>query len=171
MYHSLGLPFLSPTINLFFSDGSFYLYISHLKEYSGVDLKEDEKLSAQKGYPIGTLSIPEYGIVQIHFLHYTSFAEAKQKWQERTKRINYSRIFLVIEAVDTHELSWIPKYISLPYEKAIFTKSENKPDKGVYKLNYYSRNPFSKPVTRFVSPLGKRGYDEFDFAGIIFHAK
>ena len=34
--------------------------------------------------------------IEIHFNHYISFEEAKNKWDERKRRINYDNIYIVM---------------------------------------------------------------------------
>lgn len=43
-----------------------------------------EECNSSKNYPIGI----GYGGCRIHFMHYKTFEEARQKWDERKQRIN-----------------------------------------------------------------------------------
>lgn len=90
--HELGLRFESPTVNLFFYPDSYIEYISHLEEYSKKELIEI-KGTKDVTYPIGQLG--EEGKVVIHFMHYQSFDEAKNKWIERTLRINFDNLYFI----------------------------------------------------------------------------
>ena len=49
----------------------------------------------ESNYPIGILSPINLRPIKLHFLHYNSFLEAKEKWDERKKRIIYENIFVV----------------------------------------------------------------------------
>lgn len=96
-YEYLSLPFNSPTIGLYFFAPEYIKFIKKLKFYTSLELrpldfskskycKELEKLN-QKNVILGKLDD-----VEIVFLHYNSFEEAKQKWERRCKRINYNNI-------------------------------------------------------------------------------
>lgn len=168
MYHDLQLQFLSPTINLYFSHHCFIDFIIHLKEYifNGFLIESDKK-EETNGAPLGILKCEGLPDIEIHFLHYSNFDIAKQKWIERSKRINYKKIFLVIEAKEEHELSLIDEYLALPYPKIIFTNIETS-KKDVLFMDYYKRKP-NKPITSYYGFSGKKGYDQFDFVNVIFN--
>ena len=87
---NLGLKFNSPTINLYFSKGDFWEFVLNLNGYLSCELVE--KKDADKSYPVGTLTLNDKTIV-INFMHYKSFDEAKNKWNERKKRVDFSNIY------------------------------------------------------------------------------
>ena len=75
--NELNLKFNTPTINLFIEHVDFLEYLSHLMEYSNGLLIEKE--NSGYDFPVGILKC-EYGEVNIFFMHYHSFEEAKAKW-------------------------------------------------------------------------------------------
>jgi len=88
IYNNLGLKFQSPTINLWIPESDFIKLISNLKEY----LQEDLLLAGyQEGYPLGLLKD-----ITIHFNHYDTFEEAKEKWNERKRRINFDNLNIMM---------------------------------------------------------------------------
>ena len=93
LYHQLKLKFLSPTINLFFEPEDFNLFCLHLKDY--LDLEVAELKNSGQPYPVGLLSPKNKPPIKIHFMHYDNFKEAKEKWNERKKRINWDNIFVL----------------------------------------------------------------------------
>ena len=96
LYHQLGLKFLSPTINLFFVPEDFNLFCLNLPEYISSELVELKDSGVD--YPVGLLSPsngPSLKTIRVDFMHYESFEEAKMKWEERKKRINWDNIFIV----------------------------------------------------------------------------
>lgn len=80
--HDLGLRFNSPTVNLFLYPVDFIKYVKKLKYYSGLKLEFIKEPNIT--YPVGKLDD-----IKIYFMHYKSEEEAMQKWEERTKRLNY----------------------------------------------------------------------------------
>ena len=92
VYHNLGLEFCSPTINLTIAKNEFIVFVQYLREFLDSELREVADPSVP--YPIGVL---EYnGIrIQVNFVHYKTFEEAKNKWDERKKRVDYSNIYII----------------------------------------------------------------------------
>lgn len=89
IYNNLDHRFLSPTINLFISSKDFIKLINNLKVYLNTELTFKE--TSIGGYPIGLLKD-----ITIHFNHYKSFDEAKKKWEERVKRVNYNNLYIMM---------------------------------------------------------------------------
>ncbi len=96
IYRNNALPYRTPTAGLFFMANDYILFIYHMQTYLEQDLVEI-KIEDSKYYeylkkidyqaPIGKL-----GDIEIMFLHYSTFQEAKEKWDRRKKRINYDKI-------------------------------------------------------------------------------
>lgn len=171
IYNDLGLRFLTPTINLFFGHHGFIDFVNHLDEYKSAELIDTNRFDFYgRKTPIGILRKNGLPDIELHFLHYDSFEEAKEKWQRRYERIVKDKIFLVIEARDDHEHELIDEYASLPYPKVIFTNLESIPEKSVMHMNYYdTKQAERKPILSITSPFGRRGYDQFDFVNEIFN--
>lgn len=103
IYHDLGMRFDSPTINLQILPSEFPRFCRDFEFYMSLELDEytrrtkqhaDEIFSHLYGnnpyFPVGLL-----GDICILFQHYKTFQEAKGKWEERKKRIDYSHIGFV----------------------------------------------------------------------------
>lgn len=91
----MGLRFDTPTINLNIPQKEFLSFVTHLREYIACEIKELH--TSEYAYPIGILSIEDRGNVHIHFMHYTTFREAKKKWEERKARIHWNNVFVLLE--------------------------------------------------------------------------
>lgn len=92
--HDLHLRFFSPTINLFFDDSEFIVFLSNLDEYLHLPVEEYSDSSIK--FPIGVLR-GSAGDVKIYFMHYRTFEEAVEKWNERKRRVNADNIFIIME--------------------------------------------------------------------------
>ncbi len=88
MYHELGQKFLSPTINLWMYDKDFLKFVHNLKDYLSYDLRFVDGIDDT---PTAYLND-----ILIHFNHYHSNEEAKQKWDERKQRVNYDNLFIIM---------------------------------------------------------------------------
>ena len=169
MYHDLKLQFKSPTINLYFGHHGFIDFVTNLKDYVfNGQLIESGKKEEVNGAPIGILKCDNLPDIELHFLHYSSFEEAKEKWLTRSKRINFDKIFLVIEAKDKHEHTLFDEYSNLPFNKIIFTNCVSDENKSILHMNYYDNYPKGN-ITSFIGLSSKKGYDTFDFVTNIFN--
>ena len=176
MYSDLSLQFMSPTINLCFGENSdFFEFCNHLEQYlMEGKLLESAKKETKKGFenaPIGVLSSKGLKDIEIHFLHYKNFDEANKKWIERSKRINYNKIIVLIEAKTPYEHSQINSYLTLKYPLFIFTDlTKFSSNKSVVHMPFYDKYGTNDkhPILKITSLSGKRGYDTFDFVEKIF---
>ena len=126
LYHQLGLQFRSPTINLFFTPDDFNWCCLHLKDYLRGNLVDAKEKSIP--YPVGTL-YPRKGsaitkAIQVHFMHYETFLEAKRKWNARKKRINFDNLYVVSSFCYSKEVETLsPKLVEdwnqIPYKKVM----------------------------------------------------
>ena len=82
LYHWLGLKFNSPFINLYMTGEDYIKTLENWEDFLNTEIVEDT--NADKIYPVG---IGHLG-VKIHFMHYATFDEAIEKWNQRKARIN-----------------------------------------------------------------------------------
>ena len=121
VYNQLGLPFLSPTVNLFFSPADFNLFCLHLKDYLDAELIECYGFD----YLAGVLLTPNHPCIIIHFMHYKNFLEAKECWERRKERINWNNIYIVSSFCYPGETEHFNEQLivdwnNIPYKKVIF---------------------------------------------------
>ena len=88
MYRKLGKEFLTPTINLWMTQGDFIKFAVNLSDYVAMRLVFQQ---TDKSYPVAML-----GDIQINFLHYKTEAEAEAAWERRKKRINYDNLYILM---------------------------------------------------------------------------
>lgn len=135
VYQYFGLPYTSPTIGLFFMDDDYIKFLECLDYYLEQPLKfisieksrYKRKLQSEStmkvNYPIALLDD-----IEVHFLHYKSEKEAKEKWNKRVKRLNRDRLLIKMSQrfLDSQEI--LDRFESLPFKNKIcFTehKREN----------------------------------------------
>lgn len=105
--HELGMEFKTPTINLqilpeqfnFFCRSLAYYMSMDLVECSVSDLTEEHKEYLTKMF--GGVPVMPFGLLDdilVCFQHYSTFAEAKQKWDERKARVDYDHIGFMFHA-------------------------------------------------------------------------
>lgn len=161
LYNYLGLQFKSPFINLFILDKDFNKLSKDFSYYIKQELvfeREEFEHNLKRNYPIAKLDD-----VPIHFNHYTSFEEAKKKWDERKKRINYDNLFF---ETTTEDRKIAREFVSLPLDhKLCFfwgkTKSRNAIDFSNF-MTPYEKGSLGMAVNYtangkipfFVDPIG-----------------
>lgn len=134
VYQYFGLPYNSPTIGLFFMDDDYIKFLEKFDYYISQPLKfitieesrYKQKLqsesTAKMSYPIALLDD-----VEIHFLHYKSTTEAKEKWNRRLKRINRNRILVKMSQRSLNSDDILDRFEALPFKNKIcFTEHKRK---------------------------------------------
>ena len=101
VYQKFGMRYESPTIGLIIPPKDYNKFIRHFNEYIvlplvplAINLSKNQKLfSTLENVHHKKLVLGCVGDVEICFLHYSSFEEAKAKWERRAKRIQPTIIF------------------------------------------------------------------------------
>lgn len=121
LYNDFKHQFLSPTINLYIEAEDFIVFLENLDIYLSSEVQEDT--SKNEKYPVGILR-SNIRNIKIYFVHYTSFDEAKRKWEERKLRINKKNLFVIATDRDGMNFKLLERFDKLPYRKVIFTHKE-----------------------------------------------
>lgn len=151
--HDLGQPFNSPFVNLYLEPKDFIRYLQNIDHYL------NQELSFIKGsaYPIAYLDD-----IKIHFLHYKNAQQAKEKWQERSQRINFDNLFIILTARDNYSEQDLIDFDALPYKnKIIFTHMPYPKIKSAFYIE--SSNHHSPDLFLYTGWNGKRYYDKFNY--------
>ena len=167
IYHDLGLPFLSPTINMGFDDPKNYLKLvlnldHYIKEETLVETKDEEL-----PYPVANL-----GDIKILFAHYKSFDEAKSSWEKRKSRINWDNLFFMMS--DQHSEKKEPirctyddiaAFDELPYPNKVFFSHKDYPEfKSVFWFREFENDETVGILSDYKPGFWKRRYlDDFDY--------
>lgn len=111
-YHDMGMKFLSPTIDLFFTEPDFVRFVLNLQYY----IEIEPVMESGDKYPIGFLDD-----IEIHFMHYETCQEAKDAWEKRKRRINYDKILVIATDRNGFSDSVFENWKKIPYKKLLFT--------------------------------------------------
>lgn len=162
IYHDLGLPFLSPTINLKILPDDFIIFIENLEEYLSLPIIEVEDDSVS--YPVARIN-GSCGPVTIWFVHYNSFDEAATIWNKRKERVIFDNIRVMMTIRDGCTQDTIDRFSALRYENKVMFANEPHPE---CECAVYSHLPNGKPLPGYISDIiniwGKRAYEcGFDY--------
>lgn len=159
--HDYGEQFLSPTVNLFITPKD---YITFLRKLDGFQDCPIVDITGSNNYPIGLLD----KTIQIHFMHYSSFEEAKEKWTERYKRINFSNLYIILIEKDGCTINDLIEFDNLPYKNKIAITHKDYPHiKCAKKISGYENCHEVGLITDFNGFFGKRHYDRIDWASFL----
>lgn len=167
VYHNLGLKFRSPTINLFFSNQDFWIFVNDLESFLSAEVIEEKDRSVQ--YPVGSITANEKK-VYINFMHYKSFEEAKEKWDERKQRVSFDNIY-IIQVIPKATSYDVEQFDLIPFKnKMLVTSSciESKTGtvavhKVMQKKNYKVGQIFKYPTLLSF----KRYMDDIDYVSFL----
>lgn len=118
LYDRLGAQFSSPTINLFMTNEDFILFCLNLKLFLESDLEEE----TSPDYPVGVIRTAR-GKIHLYFMHYSSFEEAKECWERRKKRVNYSNIKVIFNAGPDVDKNIEKNFYNIPYKKILLSSN------------------------------------------------
>ena len=127
-YHRFGLPFLSPTINMFTSDEGFLKFLKDPIQNVKAELKllrKEFNAELNINYPVFKIGESEW-----YMNHYADENFAVRKWYERSFRINWFNLIVVLHTENPEILA---EFDELPYAKKVcFVPFETDLDSGFY---------------------------------------
>lgn len=163
MLYDLNLKFLTPTVNLFLFPKDFLRFVSDLDKYLSNDA-ELVQVESRKPYPVGKLID-----VEIHFMHYPTFEEAINKWNERRKRIQSNNIYLMMTDRDGCTYEDMVNFDKLPYNKVIFTNKHYPEIKSSFYIKGFEDESSVGVLSNPKNLWGKRFLDDFDYVSFLNH--
>lgn len=164
IYHSLGEKFNSPTINLFMKVEDYFVFLENLDLALKSELIEDVEKKKEYTYPVGKLFIGG-GYINIYFVHYRSFEDAKIKWDERCKRVNKDNLFVIMEGgIETSD-EMVERFGRLKFKNKILLTNKKYDFDFTYYMSFYNKNFYwGKALKRTVLSLYSRRYlDKFNY--------
>lgn len=137
----------------------FFKFCSNLSFYLSLEL--EEYLSAFP-FPIRKL-----GDIDIYFVHYSSFEEAKKLWDLRKKSIDYEHLYFLMtdrivfqgKCAYSCSIDVIEQFVQLDCEnKLVFTHRAVSLSNTVYLIGY-ENDEVVPTITHYVNCSGKKFYD------------
>lgn len=139
VYQYLEMPYLSPTVGLYFFAEDYLKFVSDLRHYFSLELQFISPMESQYKEILeerNHLSVPvaKLGDIEIIFLHYHSEEEAREKWERRKMRVNYDNIFIKFSKMNFCTEVEIENFSKLPFlNKFVF----NNRKRTNYPCEYY----------------------------------
>ncbi|AKD38404.1 hypothetical protein I926_05400 [Pasteurella multocida subsp. multocida OH4807] len=156
MLHDLNLRFNSPFINLYLTAKDFLRYLQNIEFYQSQPL---EFIQTEKTYPVGKLAD-----LHIHFMHYHNEQEAREKWQQRSQRMNLENLFIIMTDRDGCTYQDLVEFDALPFKnKVVFTNKDYPELKSAVKISGFEQEEMVGDLSEYTGFNGKRYYDQFDY--------
>ena len=152
LYHRLGKPFLSPTINMWFRQVDFLAFCVYLDYYLAQEL---HFIETDMPHPVALLlgngeEIPD---ITLFFNHDKEPETAREKWERRKSRIVRDNLYIMLYYLDGITEDQLKKLESVPCKnKVVFTA---KP------LSEISWSVFIKPNLKHHYPFSYLEKDAF----------
>lgn len=164
MLHDLGLPFNTPTINLFFRTHEEFIYfVQNIEEMQTITMHEID--SSEFNVPVGEIEHKGHSI-RIVFQHYKDFQSGYDKWKQRMKRMDLSKIVVLLESPDVSPET-IEAFSQIKYKKAIISRPIQNTPLFYVPLDIYN-NWHSGKVLEYKSLFSiKRWVDDWDYISFL----
>lgn len=167
LYHSLGMKFYSPFINMFENDKEYLKLLSDLKVYLDLKLefiKDGFNPVLNMKYPICLL-----GDVELHFNHYPNMDEVELKWSKRVKRINWDNLFVMM-FTESEQIA--REFDRLDYNKKICFVPFRNSYKSSYYLQIVDRYEMRNiPFWEIVNKIASGHYQDYDLIDLLQKGK
>ncbi|GAB4539749.1 MAG: DUF1919 domain-containing protein [Anaerolineales bacterium] len=148
LYQELGLPYNTPFVGLFFYAPCYITLLQNFASLLSEDIAFSNKSKYAEAneyrateshfYPIGLLG----GAVEIHFLHYQTEEEAREKWRRRRARMNMENLFFEFSDRNLCVPEHLSAFDALPYpRKIVFTAARQPNIKSSVWLPVYQGKP------------------------------
>ena len=159
--HDLGLKFNSPTVNLYFKPADYLRFLTEPHKYLNAVPVE---INTEKSFPVGKIED-----VTVFFMHYPDFETAKKKWVERSSRVNFDKLFLMMTDKNSCVYEQVAKFDSLPYaHKVIFTHKPYPEFKSACYIKGFENDGEVGVLSDWKPGFLKRRYlDDFDYVAFL----
>ena len=133
VYRYFGLPYLSPTVGLYFFASDYVKFASNLRHYINTPLRfisSSESRYAEELVRRGEQNkvIARLDDIEVVFLHYSTPQEAKEKWERRCARINWNNLFIKFSEMNECEEADIKAFDSIDFPNKICLMSHPRPE-------------------------------------------
>lgn len=123
IYNRLHERFNSPTVNVFITPKEFCTFVEHIHFYLNSTFSQ---IDAIEGAPAGILhgngkEIPD---ITVRFVHYKTFDDGVQKWNERKARIVWDNLYIIAFDIEIKDKQYYQKLETLPCNNRILLTAD-----------------------------------------------
>lgn len=162
--HDMCCKFNSPTVNLFFLPKDFLKFVRNPQPY--LDAVPVEVKVPGIAFPVGVVND-----ILVFFMHYDSFETAKNKWIERSKRVDMNNLYIMMTERNGCTYEDIKAFDELPYKKKVIFTAKPYPE---FSSAYYIPgcevgNEVGVLSDARLGFWNRRWLDDFDYVSFLNH--
>ena len=132
VYHRLGLPFQSPTINSYLLGEDFCKLCERPRHYFAID----PVVADPNKYPGISFPVLEIDDIVIYCPHEVSGKAAKAAWVRRCKRVYFEKVIIIANTWDLLNEACVNRLLRVPFPKIIYSYGDVYPAEApFFKLN------------------------------------
>ena len=140
IYQDAGLEYRTPTVGLFFHSDCYIKFIKDLSvlhlplrfvPVSKYPYRNSIREFYKLDYPIGIIGDD----IEIHFLHFHSEEEVREKWERRIKKINYDNLLFLYTVRELATDEHVTEFMNSPYKNKLCLSAKDY--KGYDNLVYF----------------------------------
>lgn len=165
--HDLGEQFRSPTVNLWIPNNNFLEFAQNLRYYLACEIEENP--DASKPYPVGRI-VPkddQHIPIEVNFMHYASYEEAFTKWKERSKRVNFDRLYFIWHYYDEEDDERVKAFDRWEARKLVILHAPIAGIRNSEVTTCYRQDPHNGKILDVIEQTGKRYLDGIDYVGFL----
>lgn len=157
VYRYFNLPYNTPTIGLYIFSDDYIKFIYNLHYYCQQELQfinytesRYRDILKRRGGKNITCPIARLADIEIVFLHYKTIEEAKTKWEKRSKRINYDKLYFKMSQQNLCTEDLLKRFDSLPYpNKFVFVTKDYRLKSQVIFKKFINKEEVSNDTVYF----------------------
>lgn len=133
VYDKYALQYSTPTIGLWMPPNDYVRFLGNIEHYLKkdvhkiswaeshvADLLRNRKESGRYDFELDNLVIGRVEDIDIIFIHYKDFDDARNKWNRRKNRINYDNLVVKLNDQNGCTQSDFELFCALPYKNKLF---------------------------------------------------
>lgn len=168
IYHDLGMEFSTPTINLRFTNNSFYDFCYNIDKYVASPLIDTS--NAKYGIS-GRIDVDNLPSVYLSFPHDNDFKKVNDDWNRRKVRINYNNIHIIAVSNNVSEEEK-QAFERIPYKNKIllYGHISSSPTKDMLFNSFLKKekDTTKRSIAGFKGLFTtKRNFDSFDWVSFL----
>lgn len=138
VYDEFHLPYLSPTVGMWFPSADYIKFVSNLEYYLSCDITRiayddchardlivSRKAAGRYSFNLDDLVIGRVDDVDLIFLHYQSFEDAQEKWYKRRTRVNFDNLIIKYNDQNAFKTDYFEAFCNLKYDNKLFFTVHN----------------------------------------------
>lgn len=123
IYRNYALPYLTPTCGLYFFSNDYLKFLKNLDKYLSLNLvqiSKEKSAHSEKFLNSEHIIIGKLGDIELIFVHYKNFEDAKNKWDRRKKRLNKNNLIVKFSDQNSFKKEDFLEFEKLNYKNKIF---------------------------------------------------